>query len=188
MIHTKFGKDSIGFASHLEAASMNGATERPQDHGSEPSHPPIRNAMPQESSKPTGAPLSTESEDKPVDERFTNGQRLSPEALFDRVAQGISTPLREEDLYPGWRLHLKATHPQQNVHRFYTVRIDHNLFGEWSLFVSYGRVGTHGQCTSLHCTTRAHLLHQLQQILRKRAAAPKRIGCAYGPVAMPTIH
>lgn len=40
---------------------------------------------------------------------------------------------------------LKALNPDMNVKRYYTIRIDRNLFGETSISTSYGRIGSKGQ-------------------------------------------
>ena len=43
--------------------------------------------------------------------------------------------------------------PERNQHRFYTLSIEPNLFGAWSLIRSWGRIGAPGQeRTSWHDT------------------------------------
>jgi len=35
--------------------------------------------------------------------------------------------------------------PERNQHRFYALAIEPNLFGEWSLIRTWGRIGTAGR-------------------------------------------
>ena len=35
--------------------------------------------------------------------------------------------------------------PERNLHRFYALQLAPNLFGEWSLVRSWGRIGTPGR-------------------------------------------
>ena len=96
--------------------------------------------------------------------------------LFDRL---LGTSVSTDQIQPGWTIQLNATYPQKNIYRWYTIRIDKNLFGEWCLSLSYGRIGHRGQTKLSFWTDITLLIRQLKRILKKRLNSSKRIGCNY---------
>ena len=100
--------------------------------------------------------------------------------LFDRL---LGTPISSEQIQPGWQIQLHAKYPPQNIYRWYSIRVDKNLLGEWCLYLSYGRIGQRGQLKLSCWNDLTLLLRQLKVILRKRLNAAKRIGCNYEIVA-----
>ena len=102
--------------------------------------------------------------------------RPKPIDLFDRL---LGTSVPAEQMQPGWRICLHAKNPAHNILRWYTIRVDKNLFGEWCLYLSYGRIGQRGQLKLSFWNDITLLLRQLKSILRKRLNATKRIGCNY---------
>jgi predicted DNA-binding WGR domain protein len=102
--------------------------------------------------------------------------RPKPFDLFDRL---LGIPGSTEQIQPGWKISLNAKNPAQNILRWYTVRVDKNLFGEWCLYLSYGRIGQRGQLKLSFWNDITLLLRQLKSILRKRLNATKRIGYNY---------
>jgi predicted DNA-binding WGR domain protein len=48
--------------------------------------------------------------------------------------------------------YLEKHDPAKNQARFYNMVILPNLFGEWTLYREWGRIGQGGQRHSLHCT------------------------------------
>ena len=42
-------------------------------------------------------------------------------------------------------MHLRRIDPDRNMARFYTISVQPNLFGEWSLLREWGRIGSAGQ-------------------------------------------
>jgi predicted DNA-binding WGR domain protein len=96
--------------------------------------------------------------------------------LFDCL---LGTSVSTEQLQPGWKIHLHAKHPPQNIYRWYTIRVDKNLFGEWCLSLSYGRIGHRGQLKLSFWSDVTLLFRHLKTILRKRLNATHRIGCNY---------
>lgn len=100
--------------------------------------------------------------------------------LFDRL---LSTSDQSVQLEAGWNIRLHAKHPPKNIFRWYCLRVDKNLFGEWCLSSSYGRIGQRGQLKLSFWNDITLLLRQLKTILRKRLNATKRIGCNYEIVA-----
>lgn len=114
-----------------------------------------------------------------MDESSIKGINMTvsqPIDLFDRLlgASGAA-----EQIQPGWRICLHAKNPAQNIRRWYTLRVDKNLLGEWCLYLSYGRIGQRGQLKQSFWKDITLLLRQLKAILRKRLNATKRIGCNY---------
>lgn len=96
--------------------------------------------------------------------------------LFDRL---LGTPVPADQIQPGWQIQLRAKYPPKNIYRWYKIRVDKNLFGEWCLYLSYGRIGQRGQLKLSFWNDLSLLLRQLKSILRKRLNATKRIGCNY---------
>lgn len=96
--------------------------------------------------------------------------------LFDRL---LGTSNHAVSLQVGWSIQLQAEHPQKNIYRWYTIRVDKNLFGEWCLCLSYGRIGQRGQLKQSFRNDLTLLIRQLKSILRKRLNAANRIGCNY---------
>jgi predicted DNA-binding WGR domain protein len=65
-------------------------------------------------------------------------------------------------------LTLHQIDPKRNRQRFYTLQLAPNLFGEWSLIRSWGRLGTSGQQrTSWHASPEAVLQRALAQKQRR---------------------
>lgn len=42
-------------------------------------------------------------------------------------------------------MHLRRIDPDRNMARFYTMSVQPNLFGEWSLLREWGRIGSAGR-------------------------------------------
>ena len=42
-------------------------------------------------------------------------------------------------------MHLRRIDPDRNMARFYTISVQPNLFGEWSLLREWGRIGSPGR-------------------------------------------
>ena len=102
--------------------------------------------------------------------------RAKPFDLFDRL---LGTAVSDEKIQPGWKIHLRAKNPAQNISRWYSIRVDKTLFGEWCLYLTYGRIGHRGQLKLSFWSDVNLLLRHLKTILRKRLNATKRIGCNY---------
>jgi predicted DNA-binding WGR domain protein len=100
--------------------------------------------------------------------------------LFDRLLGNVD---QSAHLQAGWNIRLHAKHPPKNIFRWYSLRVDQNLFGEWCLSISYGRIGQRGQSKHYRWSELALLMTQIKSILRKRLNATNRIGCNYEIVA-----
>jgi|GEM_PF-4324413 len=96
--------------------------------------------------------------------------------LFDRL---LGTSDQSPRLQSGWNIRLQAKHSPKNIYRWYAIRVDQNLFGEWCLSISYGRIGQRGQSKQYQWSDIAVLMTHIKGILRKRLNATNRIGCNY---------
>lgn len=79
---------------------------------------------------------------------------------------------------------LEAHHTERNHHRFYELRLGHDLFGLWMLTLHYGRTGRNGHLRQFSSSDASILRSQIQQCLRVRETAPRRLGCRYRLVSM----
>lgn len=68
---------------------------------------------------------------------------------------------------------------EANHHRRYEVRVGRDLFDDWTVVISYGRVGQGGQQRRYGSPDRDALRAIVRDRLRRRLSAPRRIGCAY---------
>lgn len=100
--------------------------------------------------------------------------------LFDRLLGNVDQSPR---LQSGWTMHLHAKNPPKNLYRWYTIRVDQTLFGEWCLSISYGRIGQRGKSKQYQWSELTLLMAHIKGILRKRLNATNRIGCNYEIVA-----
>lgn len=100
--------------------------------------------------------------------------------LFDRL---LGNGDHSANPQAGWNIRLQAKHPPKNIYRWYALRVDQTLFGEWCLSISYGRIGQRGQSKQYRWSELALLMTQIRSVLRKRLNAINRIGCNYEIVA-----
>lgn len=76
-------------------------------------------------------------------------------------------------------LKLKAIHNEHNLARFYTIRIDRNLWDHITVITSYGRIRTHGNVKHAYFEEAKEAQDYLKLVLRKRFNSEKRIGTQY---------
>ena len=74
---------------------------------------------------------------------------------------------------------MEARDPQQNVYRSYRIEAGTDLFGEWIVEVTYGRIGAPGRLLRYLVTNEDEAKRLVQTSLRRRASAPQRIGTPY---------
>lgn len=79
---------------------------------------------------------------------------------------------------------LEAHNPERNCHRRYEVSIDRDLLGDFVVTVRYGRVGTGGRDLKVAARTADELSEIVQNCLRRRRSARRRLGCDYRAVAL----
>lgn len=73
----------------------------------------------------------------------------------------------------------EAHNDERNNHRRYAIRVGRDLFGEWTVSLTYGRAGQGGQEVRHASTDRDQLRQVIRESLRRRLSAPRRIGCPY---------
>lgn len=75
-----------------------------------------------------------------------------------------------------------AIDPIRNIRRRYAIRTDLNLFGEIEVETAWGRLGTRGQRKVARFSHVHDALAYVEQVLKRRATAPRRIGIPYRPL------
>ena len=74
---------------------------------------------------------------------------------------------------------LEARSAVRRCWRAYEIEVGADLFGAWLVEMSYGRIGAMGRSKVRSFATAAAAQAEVHACLRKRAAAPRRIGVAY---------
>lgn len=74
---------------------------------------------------------------------------------------------------------LEAHNPEKNHHRQYQLMVGKDLLGYWTLTIRHGRVGAIGKMTRYALLKKSDIEKLIAIKLKKRASAPKRIGCSY---------
>ncbi|MGC8483734.1 MAG: WGR domain-containing protein [Thermodesulfobium sp.] len=74
----------------------------------------------------------------------------------------------------------KAINPHSNVNRWYSVRVGKDLFGDWYILSSWGRIGSKGgQKKEYVFDSLKEVIKKAISICKKRLNASSRIGCNY---------
>lgn len=76
-------------------------------------------------------------------------------------------------------VHLEAIFLENNVFRKYEIYVGKDLFDSWMITTSNGRIGTSGKLRNYSFDSFERLQKKLQQLLKKRQSAHKRIGTDY---------
>jgi predicted DNA-binding WGR domain protein len=74
---------------------------------------------------------------------------------------------------------LEAHNPAINAHRRYELVVGRDLFGDWTLTIRFGRIGTHGQSQHFSSRNPRDLQRIMRERLRRRRGSTQRIGCSY---------
>jgi predicted DNA-binding WGR domain protein len=75
--------------------------------------------------------------------------------------------------------YLEARDPTHNVHRAYSIAYGQDLFGNWIVETTYGRIGAKGRTIVTVVDNEDEALKYVQKSLKRRQSAPKRIGVGY---------
>jgi predicted DNA-binding WGR domain protein len=75
--------------------------------------------------------------------------------------------------------YLEAKDASRNIHRAYSIAYGQDLFGNWVVETTYGRIGAKGRTLVTIVNNEAEALNYVQKALKRRQSAPKRIGVAY---------
>lgn len=121
--------------------------------------------------------LSTNLVDNSVRNYAYTGSNKASQKHIDLIAQNLTTAMLE--LHVHGITTLKAINADMNVKRYYTIRIDRNLFGETTISTSYGRIGSQGQLKNYYFETLTAGGKFIASTLRKRLNSKKRIGTEY---------
>lgn len=75
--------------------------------------------------------------------------------------------------------YLEARLPEANLARAYHVVVSEDLFGQYTVDITFGRIGTHGTVKRCAVTEIGAVRAKLRQVLKRRLTAPRRLGVAY---------
>lgn len=75
--------------------------------------------------------------------------------------------------------YLEAKDASRNIHRAYSIAYGQDLFGNWVVETTYGRIGGKGRTIVTLVKNEDEALQYVQKSLKRRQSAPKRIGVAY---------
>jgi predicted DNA-binding WGR domain protein len=78
-----------------------------------------------------------------------------------------------------FHIELQARDPERNRWRFYRIEAGRDLFGDWVVRLTYGRIGARGQTKTQVAPDAAAAAKLVRACLRRRQSAPRRIGVAY---------
>jgi len=75
--------------------------------------------------------------------------------------------------------YLEARDPARNIHRAYSLAYGQDVFGNWIVETTYGRIGAKGRTIVTLVDNEDQALQYVRKCLKRRQFAPKRIGIAY---------
>jgi len=75
--------------------------------------------------------------------------------------------------------YLEAKDASRNIHRAYSIAYGQDLFGNWIVETTYGRIGAKGRTIVTVVDNEDEALKYVQKALERRQSAPKRIGVGY---------
>jgi hypothetical protein len=73
----------------------------------------------------------------------------------------------------------EAHNPELNHHRRYQITLGRDLLDDWTVSISYGRIGQGGHLLRFASSKADDMRAVIRDRLRRRLSAPKRIGCSY---------
>lgn len=62
------------------------------------------------------------------------------------------------------RIYLTRNDPDKNMHRFYQMQVAQSVFGDWSLIVEWGRIGSPGTVRKAWFATESEALQAEQRL------------------------
>jgi predicted DNA-binding WGR domain protein len=75
--------------------------------------------------------------------------------------------------------YLEAKDASRNIYRAYSIAYGQDLFGNWIVETTYGRIGGKGRTIVTVVNNEDDALKHVQKALKRRQSAPKRIGVTY---------
>ena len=76
-------------------------------------------------------------------------------------------------------IRLEARDPERRCFRAYRIEAGTDLFGDWLVDVTYGRIGSRGHLVRHVAGDEAEARRIVRHCLQRRATAPRRIGVPY---------
>ncbi len=77
------------------------------------------------------------------------------------------------------RIALEAHNDERDHRRRYEVRVERDLFDDWLVTVSFGRIGGGTHELRFGCGELESAQRVVRQLLQRRLSAPRRLGCPY---------
>jgi hypothetical protein len=78
-----------------------------------------------------------------------------------------------------FQVRLEARDPARGRFRAYRIEAGIDLFGDWLVDVTYGRIGARGRLVRHIAADEARARKIVRHCLQRRATAPRRIGVCY---------
>ncbi len=78
-----------------------------------------------------------------------------------------------------FRIKLEARNPEKGHLRAYSIVAGKDLFGQWNIEVTYGRIGRRGRSVAYAAENDTAAAAIVRHCLQRRSTAPKRIGVPY---------
>lgn len=75
--------------------------------------------------------------------------------------------------------HLEARLPEANLARAYHVVVSRDLFGLYTVDVTFGRIGRPGRARRYTVNDINGVRAKVREVLKRRLTAPRRLGVAY---------
>ncbi len=75
--------------------------------------------------------------------------------------------------------HLEARLPEANLARAYRVVVSRDLFGLYTVNVTFGRIGRPGSTRRYTVKDIDAVRSKLREVFKRRLSAPRRLGVAY---------
>jgi len=79
--------------------------------------------------------------------------------------------------------YLDARDPDRNIHRANSIAYGQDLFGNWIVEITFGRIGGKGRTIVTVVDNEEEAINHAQKALKRRKSAPKRIGVGYSACA-----
>jgi len=76
-------------------------------------------------------------------------------------------------------IYLEATAPDKNIYRAYQIAAGPDIFGDWIVELTYGRIGKKGRRKVRVLAGEFETQQYVRQCLKRRESAVKRLGTGY---------
>jgi hypothetical protein len=106
---------------------------------------------------------------------------VSSAVFLERVIEHVITRSETENfsMMDAFTVTLEARYPAIGRFRAYRLKAGTDLFGDWLVEITYGRIGTSGRRIRSTVQDETQARELVPETLRRRATAHKRIGVSY---------